>query len=261
MTFPSEGQNHTNGIKNEENIVHYMMNNPECAINKHLEKDNDSSIQLWKHEGGTKQKRDASFQLANGKTMGVSIKHHDKGTFDWINTTKGIPEFLKEEIATFKRDNMDTPIPKKGGIRDELDNKFSSYLDNLTSDDIRELLSKIYKTEEDTKYIIVNDKKSNQLILLDESNLEFYCSSNSSHQFILKKKNAKTSRQIFIKNTDGSETNTNLRIRLHLNNGITALLDKSKTSVPCLKIQQDNVDDFISKCVDKVITNYSLVSP
>ena len=270
MPFPNQGENHANGISNEKNIVNYLSSHPDCTINKHLEQVNCSSIIEWKHEGGTKQKRDASYQLENGVRMGISIKNHDNGTFDWINTTKGVPECLKQEIVNFKKNACtdmfacptgptDTPIPKKGGVREELDNIFSTYLDNLTSTDIIELLSKIYKTEENTNYIIVNDKKTNKLIMFDELNLDTYCNPNHNHNFILKKSYAKTSRQIFIKKDDGVEINTNFRIRLLLNNGVSALLGKStknKTSVPCLKIQQDNVDEFINNCVDKVITDY-----
>ena len=258
MPFPNQGQNHSIGIQNEKQLVNYLMNNLHCTINKYLEKIYSSSIQLWKHEGGTKQKMDASFQLENGKIFGVSIKNHKTGTFDWINTTKGVSESLKEKILNFKKNNIDMPIPKKGGIRTTLENIFSLYLDNLTSKDITELLNKSYKIEENTNFIIINNNKSKQLIMLNESNLDLYCNPNHNHEFILKRKNAKTSRQIWIKK-DEIEINTHLRIRLTLNNGITALLGRSKcnkTSVPSLKIQQDNVDEFISKCSDKIITNY-----
>jgi len=100
--------------------------------------------------------------------------------------------------------------------------------------------------------------KKKEFILIHESNLEPYI--NTSHTFILKSgQRARQSRQIWIKSSDGSEINTNLRIRLVLNNGITALLgssEKNKVSVPCLKIQQDKVDTFISNCVGKVIVKY-----
>lgn len=269
MTFPTKGENHSNGIKNEKDIVDYMNKNPDNLIIKDLERRNNSKIKSFKHEGGSKQKMDASFDLENGKVKGVSIKHHDTGTFDWVNTTQGIPENLKSEIEDFKQrkkknsclDNeKNTAIPKKGGIRNDLDNIFSNYLDKLTSKDITELLSKIYRTEENTDTIIINNKKTNQLIMIPESNLDQYCCSNKGLEFILKSsKRARTSRQIWIKDVDGIKINTNMRIRLHLNNGITALLgysEKNKSSVPCLKIQQDNVDKFISECVDKVIIKY-----
>ena len=86
-------------------------------------------------------------------------------------------------------------------------------------------------------------------------------SDDSPDGYILKSSSrAKTSRQIWIRSSDGcEEINTNLRIRLVLNNGITALLGKSKankSSCASLKIQQDNVDTFISKCFGKVIAKY-----
>jgi hypothetical protein len=260
MPFPSKGENHANGIKNERNIVNYLNSNPHNPITKHLSECCSSNIISWKHEGGTKQKMDASYTLENGTTKGVSIKNHENGTFDWVNTTKGVQQDLKSAIIDFKKQNCDKPIPKKGGIRDELNNILSNNLNKLTSNDISKLLSIIIGTEENTDYIIVNDRKRKQLIGIPVSNLDPYCNTDHNHTFILKSTpRARTSRQIWIKSSDGSEINTNLRIRLHLNNGITALLGKStknKSSVPCLKIQQDNVDTFISTCFDKVIVKY-----
>jgi hypothetical protein len=260
MPFLNDGQCHAIGISNEKNIVKFMNQNPQNPINEKLSADNGSLIKLWKHEGGTKQKMDASFQLESGNIIGVSIKNHELGTFDWVNTTKGVPEDLKHIIKDFRDKNMGVDIPQKGGIREEVDDIFSTYLDNLSSSDIVELLSIIRKDAENTKYIIINNKKNKELIMVDELNLDAYCNPEHDHHFILKCKNAKTSRQIFIKKHNGDEINTNLRIRLHLNNGITALLGKStknKSSVPCLKIQQDNVNEFISNCYDKVIVSYA----
>jgi hypothetical protein len=66
---------------------------------------------------------------------------------------------------------------------------------------------------------------------------------------------AKTSRMVF-RRKDGVEVNTNLRIRLVLNNGVNALLglsEKNKTSIPCLKIQQDRVDILLRDLVDPIV--------
>jgi len=261
MPFPNQGNNHFNGIKNEKDVVKWMNEYSKNNINKYLEQENNSLIKLWKHEGGTQQKKDASFQLNNDEIWGVSIKNHDKGTFDWENTTKGVPIELKKKIEDFKIKNKDIPIPEKGGIRDELENIFSSHLDNLSSLEINDLLNKHYQKEHDTKYIIINDMKSKSLILINKSSLDKYFNSLHNHNFILKSTSrAKTSRQIWIKTDDGNEINTNLRIRLHLNNGITALLGKSnanKSSVPCLKIQQDNVDKFINNCENKISVSHN----
>lgn len=265
MPFPNQGQNHINGIKNEKDIVNYMNENRENVINKHLEKENKSTIKQWEHAGGTKQKADALFKLENDESCGVSIKNHNSGTFDLENTTKNVPEDVKIKVLTFKNENKpkykdnDNEISKE--IREECENIFSSKLEELSSSDITNLLEQFYKKEENTKHIIVNDTKNKRLILLHKINLDKYCNSNHKHNFILKsiRRDAKTSRQIWIKTPEGEEINTNLRIRLHLNNGISALLGRSKSnpsSSPCLKIQQDNVDKFLEECNDKVIVNY-----
>ena len=76
--------------------------------------------------------------------------------------------------------------------------------------------------------------------------------------FILKTTRAKSSRQLWLK-TENGEINTNLRIRITLNNGVNALLGKSKSnksSTPSIKIQQDNVDKFIESCLDKTTYLY-----
>ena len=137
MPFPCKGENHVNGIKNEKDIVNYMNKNPNNNIIKHIKKTNSSKIKLFEHRGGTKQKMDASYDLENGKTKGISIKHHYNGTFDWVNTTKGVPENLKLAIKEFKKQNCNTPISK--GLRNDIDDIFSNYLNQLTSKDISEL--------------------------------------------------------------------------------------------------------------------------
>ena len=261
MPFPNKGENHLNGIKNEKEIVEFLNKNPDNNFNKTIEKNNGYKVKCWKHEGGTKQKMDASVHLENGKILGVSIKRHKSGTFDWENTTKGVPTDLKEKIEEFKKTNMNKSIPTKGGIRDELADINSKYLEIMTSKQIQETLSKIYETEETTNIIIINDMKNKRLIMFGKSNLDPYFNPKHKHTYILKSSSrAKTSRQIWIISSDGcEEINTNLRIRLVLNNGITALLGKSKankSSCPSLKIQQDNVDTFISKCFGKVIAKY-----
>ena len=39
------------------------------------------------------------------KELGISIKNHKEGSFDWINTTKNVPKELKESIIEFKEKN------------------------------------------------------------------------------------------------------------------------------------------------------------
>jgi hypothetical protein len=161
-------------------------------------------------------------------------------------------------IIEFKKKYSNTPV--NSILRSELADIFSLYLDNLSSDSVSVLLDKIYQAEPDTKYIIINHKKLNELILVNKSNLDEYFNATHKHHYILKSTpKAKTSRQIWIKTPDGNEINTNLRVRLLLNNGITALLgqsEKNKSASPCLKIQQDNILGFIAKCIGKIIIKY-----
>lgn len=120
--------------------------------------------------------------------MGVSIKNHNGGTFDWENTSKCVFQNfikLKEEIKDFKNKNKNEYTSENKNIRNELSQIFSGYLDSLSSDDIEKILNDIYIKEDNTKYIIINNNKSNKLILLEKSNLDSVFNFKYKHIFIL----------------------------------------------------------------------------
>ena len=111
------------------------------------------------------------------------------------------------------------------------------------------------------EYMLINDVEKKRLVLFEKNNLASIM--NASH-YILKRSTAankaKTSRQIWTVNESGEEKNTNLRIRFILNNGVNALLGKSKSnknSSPVLKIQQDNVDKFMTGCDNVTYCEYA----
>jgi hypothetical protein len=252
MPFPHNGVNHHDGIKNEKNIVNYQNSNPKNEINEYfLRKHPEQKIE-WEHKGGTKRSDDAVINYESGESDKVSIKNHKRGTFDWKNTTKLVPEDLKKDINEFKEKNKDIKITTT--MRTECSDIFSKSFDNLTSETIATILNNIYQNYPDN--IIVNDIKNKRYLLFNKSNLSPYFDIKKNNKFILKSSNrAKTSRQLWLKNNDGSETRTNLRIRMCLNNGISALF-ATNGCVPSIKIQQDNVDQFIDKCNDKIIVYY-----
>lgn len=262
MPFLTNGATHYSGIKNEVGIVSYMNENPNNPINKHLEKKYNSKIISWKHIGGTKCVMDALVTFENLDELGISIKNHKNktSTFDWINTTKYIDIELINEIKKFKETNTGLDIPAKGGIRSELSNILSTYQNNISSVLITDILNNIYTKEPNMKEILINDVTNKCLILIDKNNLDKYFNRENGHAFELKSsKKGSASKQIWINTDDGRNINTFLRIRICLNNGITALLGKSKAnsnSSVCIKIQQDNVSKFISECHDKVYINY-----
>jgi len=258
MGYPNKGENHHSGIKNEKEVIKYQnqKQNEENEINKYLQDKHNGEKFQWIHKGGTKVKEDAIVKYKSDIFEKISIKNHQNGTFDWINTTALIKDELKIKIKDFKQENMKKSNKGKditSEMREECSNIFSNAFTSLTSDDIKDLLNNIYQSYPTN--ILVNNKKEKKLILFDKLCLSEYFDKENKNKFILKSTDrAKTSRQIWIVKEDGTEINTNLRIRMTLNNGIGALF--KKTSVPCIKIQQDCVEKFIESCSNKIITEY-----
>jgi hypothetical protein len=275
MPFRTDGSSHADGVANEHNIIDTMNENPTNLINFALAAHHQSPVQSWAHQGGTGSKADAIVTLENGEAKSVSIKNHGgSGTFDWLNTTL-LPEALaqiKSHIDTLKADFMNMKEELEDAIDDpeddatdgmdefvtevartEMENLFNQYIERLTSVDIGKILSELYAKY--PEWILIHDKKNGKYILMHKSKTNMAKYFKNDLTFKLKATDAaKTSRQIFIVGADGSEKNTHLRIRFVLNNGVTALLGFSsanKSSVPVLKIQQDNVTDFITSATDK----------
>lgn len=252
MGYPTKGENHHSGIKNEKDIVLHQNQNPDNAINNRIKTDNNTSqIVKWEHRGGTQLKEDA-VAIIDNKHLGISIKNHKEGSFDWINTTKNVPKELKECIIAFKEKNKDKDVTTE--LREEVSDIINTYLETIDPQIISDLLNDIY--DKYPPYILINIQNDNKFIMFSRENLKQLFNRNNS--FILKKTRAKSSRQLWLKSENG-EINTNLRIRITLNNGVNALLGKSKSnksSTPSIKIQQDNVDKFIESCLDKTTYLY-----
>tara|TARA_Y100000741_G_C18180009_1_gene528891 strand:- start:98 stop:892 length:795 start_codon:yes stop_codon:yes gene_type:complete len=264
MPFLTDGSVHYDGIKNEWDAINYMNENPNNTINKYLEKKYNSKIITWIHVGGTKHVMDALVEFEDGNKVGVSIKNHKSktSTFDWLNTTMFTPLELINKVKKFKQDNIGSHIPNKGGkLRCCLRLMFLAYQRNNSTALVTDVLHKIYTREPATKELLINNEVNKCLILIDKkNNLDKYFNKENKHTFILKSSRKRSlSKQIWIATKDGGDINTHLRIRICLNNGITALLGQSKAnsnSSVCIKIQQDNVSRFISECNDKVYLSY-----
>jgi hypothetical protein len=275
MPFRTDGSSHADGVANEHNVIDSMNANPANLINFALAHVHGSPVQSWSHQGGTGSKADAFVNFENGQEKDVSIKNHGgSGTFDWLNTTH-LPDALSQirpridalrtdflKMKEEMEDAVDDPEDDAtdgidefvtGIARTELENLLNTHIQQLTSADIGSLLSDLYAKY--PEYILIHDKKNSKYILMHKSKTNMADYFNGELVFKLKATDAaKTSRQIFVVAADGTEKNTHLRIRFVLNNGVTALLGFSsanKSSVPVLKIQQDNVADFISSARDK----------
>lgn len=264
MPYLTRGQTHYGGVQNEKVLVELLNDSPFMRLNSCVqERTQCFQPPVWRHLGGTTQKADCNVTIGQ-RCFDVSIKNHENtGTFDWINTSKLTdfnPEMgasIKTSIDQFKTVNYGkdvTPI-----LRSEVANIFNAEFNKISSDQIKNLLWTLYAKY--PEYVLVNHKKNKKLIMYPkEDNFpEFVAYRDWEYYF--KESRAKTSRMLF-RRKDGQEINTNLRMRLVLNNGVGALLGKSeknKCSIPCLKIQQDKVDKLLSGLVNIEVDDVSSV--
>ncbi len=262
MPYCSTGAVHHSGVGNEKSIVSLLNDNPTMLINQCVSSRVSPTLSippLWSHLGGTQQKADCNAQIGD-KYFPVSIKHHEKsgGTFDWINTSKLVdfnPEIanvIKPSVAEFKTKYTGCSEVTKD-MRSEMEDIFNNSFDHITSEQIKSLLSSLY--EKYPEYVLINDRSKDRLVMYHKMDNFKEFVSYGDWEYYLKKSRAKSSRMIF-RRKDGVEQNTNLRIRLVLNNGVNALVGLSannKFSIPCLKIQQDRVDILLKELVEPVI--------
>ena len=262
MPYKTRGETHYGGINNEKELVKLLNSKLDVNINSYFTQ-GTNNIPIWKHLGGTTQKADCEVNIGN-QCFDISIKNHENtGTFDWINTSK-LEEFneelgksVKKSIDNFKKDNYGNEITKR--MRDDLANIFNSEFDHITSDQIKILLNTLYIKY--PKYVLINHCSAKSLIMYPKENNFPEFVEYSDWEYFLKTSRAKTSRMIF-RRKDGVEVNTNLRLRMVLNNGLGALIGKSeknKNSISCLKIQQDKVETLISKLVNTITDKYSTI--
>ena len=258
--FKKDGTTHHTGIKNQHDIVNFL-NQPESMLGNHLR---PTPYHIITHKGGTQTKADAVVfnQLSNQEEFTLSIKNHKTGTFDWLNSTKGFPkdiqQILKERTKEIKashqeHQNIDTS-------RIKIDQMFSNAVEQLRENHC--FLWNIIHTihQKYTNGILIHHEKNKNLIYFEKKELK-ELRGFDNYTYFLKHQQGKCSAQIMRKKKSGKEINTFLRIRLVLNNGVNALVgtsSKNKTSVPCLKIQQDKVDEFLNQIKNKKIEKYNL---
>ena len=264
MPFTTDGRVHHSGISNEHAICNFL--NTKSTVLRTALCPAGSTVE---HRGGTGSKADAEIVMApsagaaaaaaaGAENKSISIKHHKMGTFDWLNSSAAIPAALKATLHTALQairatyDASTKLDADEKAARVSVENLFAEHLRALPSDSIKALLSGCYAIY--TDYIIIKDVAKNQLVAFDRSkNIPELRTFDSSTYYLKSSARAKTSAQIWRREADGREINTKLRLRLVLNNGVSALLGKSasnKGSVPCLKIQQDDVSHFLASLTD-----------
>ena len=258
MPYDNTGTVHHTGVGNEKQLIEYANAHPDLRMNQHFQMRSDQVIPpVWSHLGGTTQKADCVATVQDDNYL-ISVKNHEStGTFDWINTSKlhdinaVLGESLKSQVAEFKAKYNGQEVTKE--IRQEMENVFDGAFQLLSSDEIKTMLQGLY--EKYPEYVLVNDRSQSRLVMYHKLNNFKEFTHYEDWDYVLRSTRGKTSRMLF-REKDGVSINTNLRIRLVLNNGVNALIgqsSKNKSSVPCLKIQQDRVNLLLTQLEDSII--------
>ena len=263
IMFLKNGEVHQSGIKNEHNVI-YFLNTTTNAITTHLKKIHGEDIQVI-HKGGTTSVDDATVVGPDDvKYAGISIKNHKSGTHDWTNTSK-IPnkDVIKDLFKEYKDKypNLDAAefAEKEKTLREERDAIVNTYLRDLSGGYIKDMLTNLYEGYSD--YVIMNDMKSEQYICYEKNTRNFNeFVGFPTWDYYLKFAKAQNSAMIWRKNQETNEDAcTNLRLRITLNNGLNAFFGLSannKTSIPCLKLQQDSVDKHMASLEGAISVSY-----
>lgn len=230
MGFRTDGSSHADGVQNEHDTIGFVNSNPDCAVSRLIG-------EPIEHLGGTKNKADA---VGQNTRKGVSIKNHKgSGTFDWMNSSGASPweAQLKAEFKELAASGVDAEVARK-----QINSRLSGCLFGEEAPAfIQGVLDHL--AENNCEIILVNDQKNRRYIAFRSSAIKHMFSGVS---ITPPKKAGQTS---------GKINEFNLRARFVLNNGVGPLL-KGKSSVPCLKIQQDCVSKFLSSIPDCAITHY-----
>lgn len=244
MPFRIDGISHANGVSNEKQLVNFL-NTDSTVLRRHLL----STDQYFEHRGGTGQKADAAIVDVDGREVElISIKKHESksGSFDWLNSSNAVKGLLKTNLQTGLATIKQSYANHKNLDQSRLEVTALLQANMLMdSDFIKHMLHAIYLAN--PKYIMINCCARKEIVLFDREEL-LELKTYADHSYFIKMGRGKTSAQIW-RNKDGVNVDTHLRIRLVLNNGVTALLgvsEKNKTSIPCIKIQQDKVDAMIA---------------
>jgi|10_taG_2_1085330.scaffolds.fasta_scaffold26993_4 hypothetical protein len=273
MAFKSDGSSHHNGVKNEDNIIEYLKRSVGAPFFNEFDK--------VEKKGGTKDKNDCLIHNKDGSKKGVSIKNHkNKGsTFDWFNTTclsgvatknealLSLENFINENKNIHSEKN--SPDLSKDDIekikdckKKEFEKKVDLFLDSLTSQEIHSLVCKAVLGSRD-QYIIINDVPNKSFVGFEASNMriiklieEAHSPSNFSLEKKSKNKSKPSKSRTIYWGSGAMKEDTHLRLRIVLNNGMSALLagkrfSANNSSSLCVKIQQENVSNLINCCEDR----------
>ena len=263
MPFVSSGAVHYSGIRNELTNTEFLKNGS-VYIRTFLQYLYGNDID-FQHKGGTQSTDDAIITINGNRISGISYKHHKSGTFDWLNSSKNIPKSTELNVSLTNYKTKYSSITgeyfkeHEKELRAERDEIIYQHLNNFNSDIIKSILKNIY--HDYSEHIIINLVSQHKYLYYpkNEDNFKEFVAYSDWEYFLDPNTRAKNSAKIYRKLND-EIVDTNIRLRLCLNNGLNAFFGLStanKYSIPCLKIQQEHVDNkYIPDLTDHIFEKY-----
>ena len=249
--FKTNGSTHHQGVSNEHATIAILN---EFAVY-------DTKV---KHKGGTKFKADA---VAGEK--GISIKHKaglKNGSFDWVNTSDinaVIDRTAFEDFFTFLKGAHLLPKEDRFQLIDQARDLFNKCcekaLDSIHPDDMLKFLQQHVVDKQRGYGIVINDTKHERLHIMEADRLSMTKCIADGHAPRLLKGKGKSSRRLVFEYYF-AEINLGLRVRVTSNNGIKAFLGLSKankSSQVVIKVQQDNIKQFVTTDPNRMILTYA----
>jgi len=250
MAYKTDGSSHATGIKNEDDLIERLQ---KTARTLYPQLSDDFEIVK---RGGTNFKQD--MEIVDGDTtILISAKKKTDiktGSFDWVNSssaTKTIP--CLKEFAKAVKDIGDLH-DLKGSAKLGVLNASHKALSELTSEDIRSILQEHVSNKNKGMKVVISETGTgkNWEYDFEDSPLN---NSIQNHTPRVQLGDGIDSAKVVFEDEEGNTIDHGLRIRVVTNNGIGALIGKSKankSSQGVVKIQQDNIPGLISGLGNKI---------
>ena len=266
MSYPSDGRNHKSGIKNEKSTKAFLESNahfifPEVNKGKYV----------VESRGGTKYKEDNVVITDDGITINISDKKKEGlgGSFDYTNSSAAITEMLNKGednsfsmVKVYDAVNKAREFPRSRRV--ELVNYFRGRVKEASHEAVKKMTSEQITSVLETHMIKCN--RDQYMFITDIVNKKRYIFPFLNHpvNLLLKKgyvpsirvnPGASSGKIIFTKGNDVQDVG--IRLRIHTNNGVKALLNVSESnnySKFVLKLQQEGIPKLIES-VDIIENN------
>ena len=252
--FQTNGSTHHNGVSNEHATIDLLNEHQVYPANV-------------THLGGTKHKADA---MAGDK--GISIKHKaglKNGSFDWVNTSDidGIIDRATHfsDFYALVRGARSLGVAEREALVEDARDLFNrcceKALDSIHPHDLLNFLKTNVTEKQHGMGIVINDTKHQTLHIMEADRLIMTRCINSNYTPELIKGRGKSSRRLVFSSCAVPHAfDCGIRVRVTSNNGIRAFLGLSKankSSQVVIKVQQDNVREFVTSDPDRQILTYA----